>query len=980
MFFGVAVSGCDCGGGGLIDARPRLAIDKEAIDFGEVLVGGQRVASFQLENTGLSVLEIASFTIEGSAEIAFATPVPASLQPDQAIDFNVVFEPKDVGEEHSTITITANDSEDARTISLVGIGVEAGVGVEHPGETCGSDPNSMSFGQVVPGMRAERTITVRASGSATVNILSAIVEPGSSGEWSIQEITSPVQLAPGESFDLTAAYAPEDGGADVGAFVITTDAPDGTLRVAACGEGVAPAVCARPNPLNLGATPVGGSLSGTLTIESCGLEPVTISSLALSSDPRFPSAPGFTLNGVPSFPRTMAPGETFDLAVDFIAQQLGIAEAYVHVASTALGNEDAFFPVSARGAQPCDLVIAPTSLTYANVAVGQVVSKNVLVANNGATACTISRLEIGLGAPPFAISAAPTVPFDILPGQSEVVAIDYAPVQATMPDVGRLDVDNAGVTTSVDLTGNPLTEDGCFVEVTPSFLNFGAVEPGTARAMAVEVRNISDEPCFIRGVAIGAGSSPDFIETAPNLAVMFPGATRQVSVTYTPTAPGSATGTLEIDTNDALTGLFRVPLFATAASTGICVEPRHLPFGPTPGTSTMNFTIYACGAVDLTINALDWTTPDTEMSLVSPPSLPFTLASGDNRAITVQYTSSDAQGDTAVVTVRSDDAVQPEIDVTVTGGPEIVPPSAGRFLYYWQIPNISGGDIMQLPLQGVRTPQPFWGPRVGKQCAGCHTVSPDGKYVAVVEGPGLKIVDTSNNVAISPSTLMGTSYFTWRPDPNTNPPYQYAYDDGSNIKIGALFAGELRTLVGADDPNYYELMPTWGSDGRIAFARGTQVSNGQAMGSSFGFMGATDIYVVDEVGGSPQLVVGNNGGANYYPQFSPNGSWIAYTYSAAAAGTIAATDAVLKLASSTGTNVILDLPNANSAPGDGASSFPNWAVDGTFISFASNRAGGAGDWDLYISSIDPATGADGAATPLTDANTSAFEHGAQWSP
>jgi Tol biopolymer transport system component len=251
--------------------------------------------------------------------------------------------------------------------------------------------------------------------------------------------------------------------------------------------------------------------------------------------------------------------------------------------------------------------------------------------------------------------------------------------------------------------------------------------------------------------------------------------------------------------------------------------------------------------------------------------------------------------------------------------------------------------------------------------------------VAIVEGPGLKIVDTANGVAISPMTLMGSSYFSWKPDVNTNPPYQYAYDDGSNIKIGALFAGELRTLAGADDPSLYELMPTWSSDGRIIFARGTMVQNGQ-MGSSFGFQGPTDILVVDESGGPPTLVVGNNGGANYYPQVSPNGLWVAYTYSAAAQGTIAAPDAVLKLASSTGTNVILDLPNANSAPGDGASSFPTWAVDGTFISFASNRAGGAGDWDIYLATIDPATGADAAATPLPGANTAGFEHGAQWSP
>jgi hypothetical protein len=292
---------------------------------------------------------------------------------------------------------------------------------------------------------------------------------------------------------------------------------------------------------------------------------------------------------------------------------------------------------------------------------------------------------------------------------------------------------------------------------------------------------------------------------------------------------------------------------------------------------------------------------------------------------------------------------------------------------------VIGGDIVQLPLQGMTSPQPYWGPRTGKLCSGCHTVSPDGHYVAIVEGPSLKIVDTRTNVEIAASTFMGSTYFSWNPDVNTSPPYQYAYDDGSNIKIGALFTGELRTLAGADDPTFYQLMPSWSSDGRIAFVRGAQVTTGM-MGGSFGFVGPTDIMVVDESGGPPQLIAGNNGGANYYAQFSPNALWIGYTFSAQAMGTVAAADAVLKLASSSATNVILDLSQANSAPGDGASSFPTWSVDGSFISFASNRSGGRGSWDIYLAPIDPITGTDGAAIPLDVANTPDFEHGAQWSP
>ena len=72
------------------------------------------------------------------------------------------------------------------------------------------------------------------------------------------------------------------------------------------------------------------------------------------------------------------------------------------------------------------------------------------------------------------------------------------------------------------------------------------------------------------------------------------------------------------------------------------------------------------------------------------------------------------------------------------------------------------------------------------------------------------------------------------------------------------------------------------------------------------------------------------------------------------------------------------IPNANGT--GGASSYPTWSVDGNWLSFASNRAGGLGSWDLYVAPIDPITGADGAAMNIQDANSSGFEHAAQWSP
>jgi Tol biopolymer transport system component len=121
--------------------------------------------------------------------------------------------------------------------------------------------------------------------------------------------------------------------------------------------------------------------------------------------------------------------------------------------------------------------------------------------------------------------------------------------------------------------------------------------------------------------------------------------------------------------------------------------------------------------------------------------------------------------------------------------------------------------------------------------------------------------------------------------------------------------------------------------------------------------------------------------ARYYPRVSPDGRWIAYTESVEVnngRGTISAPDARVRLVSADGRSHV-SLTPANGA-GDGGSSYPTWSADGRFLSFASNRSGGRGSWDLYLTPVDPVTGAAAAASNIEALNTPDFEHAVHWSP
>lgn len=979
------VVACDCDDSQLQTQIAALELEPNPLEFGEVPVGGQPLRAFTLRNAGdvpvdVTALEVTSET----GEFVLASAAVERLVPREEVQINVIYAPVDVGDDTATITIVASDQTEPHTAEITGTGVQGGLTASHDGEACDGAEGSMSFGATRPGRTVERTITLEAAGSAPVTVFSAVMDSGSSPEFTVEDTNGDRVLQPGEQLTLTATYGPTDGGPDSGVVVITTDAPDASsVRIPVCGTGVAPAVCGRPNPLDLGALAVNQTKAGTLTLESCGGEAVIISAVGIAMDAQHMSDPGFNVSRAPaSLPVTLQPGETTDMEVEFTANQLGGAQAWVAVESDALNKPTTWMPVVARGAMPCDLQVAPGQLVYTNVAQGSREDKQVLVVNNGASACSVTRIEI-TGDASFTTTTQPQM---IASGGSMLVEVGYAPTAAG-PHMATLEIEEGGVPRQVDLLGNPELPDDCVVEVRPPFINFGAVAPGTVRSRGAEVVNIGDEACTLRGAELAPGSSPDFTNTSPNLGIILPGRSEQIAVTYTPSNPGVASGTLEVETKKLGPGnpstFTSVPLLATSAATGIRVDPTDLPFGDVLGLTTMTFTIYAIGANPVTVTGLDWTTPDPEFSLQTPPTLPLTLQPGSTQNVTVAYNPADTTGDTAILTVRSDDPANAAIEVTTTGGREVVPLEAGRYLYYWEIPTPLGGDIMRLPLQGSTTPSPWWGPRTGKSCAGCHSVSPDGRYVAVIEGPSFRMVDTTTDIALAlPNSAISPNYITWRPNVLAQPAYQYAYDDGQNISIASLWQGTLRELQGANDPNYIETMPSWGSNGQIVYVRANPSSGTQTNNGGFGVNGAADLMMVDENGGTPVAIQGAStnltSGSNYYPAVSPNGQWIAYTYSAAGAGTLAAADATIRMASTANNGTILDLPQLNA--GGGANSYPTWSVNGEYVSFSSNRAGGAGDWDIYISPVDPMTGQAGPAANLTVANGPGFDHAAQWSP
>jgi hypothetical protein len=670
-------------------------------------------------------------------------------------------------------------------------------------------------------------------------------------------------------------------------------------------------------------------------------------------------------------------------------------------------------------------MVAPAALSFVGIAPGSHLDLHLLVSNDSMVVCDVSRIAVTLGGTVFSVISPPALPDSLAPGSSVTLTVRYAPtMQVATMDTGTLEIDAGSLAKQVRLTGTTVRPAGCHLQPTPNLLSFGVVSPGVQKTLSTVLTNVSSASCNVSAISLAPGTSSAFSNPTQALGAIAPGASVTISVTYDSVGSGQATGTLRIVSNDTTTPTLDIPLSATTPPPGICVNPTLLSYGMVSGSKNLTFTITACGGRSVTVTGLPFNPGDPEFSLVTPPPLPLILAAGALQTITVRYAPTMTTPASATIDVVSNDPVTPNIPVTLEGGGEIqppdsgivdtgppdagvrdsgtpdvgpadtgIPPAAGKYLYTWSTV-IAGaglaGDVNRTDLRtGVRAP--YWGYSTGNGCVGCHTLSPDGRYLAlsVYTGGGhhqplfaLEVIDTMTGVQQSLPFAANSFILSWRPNVNTTPPYQFAFDDTRNVWIASLTGGVIGALNGASNPSFIQKMPSWGPNGQIAFVRGTADAPIQLPNAYLGFGGTSDIMLVPETGGTAVPLAGasGNGVLNYYPAFSPDGKWIAFTQAPSTSinGSYAAAGSQLRGAAASNSGQVLMLPNANGTTGG---SFPTWSVDGTLLSFSSPAArGGAGDWDIWYVPFNTVTGADGAAINLSVANTNQFDHIARWSP
>ncbi|MGF1425835.1 choice-of-anchor D domain-containing protein [Kitasatospora sp. LaBMicrA B282] len=299
-------------------------------------------------------------------------------------------------------------------------------------------------------------------------------------------------------------------------------------------------------PVDFGNVAVGatGSASATITANR------TVTITATTTGAPFGANP-------PSLPTTLTAGQSLTVPLTFSPTTPGPAVGQLTV-STAAGSTG--LALTGYGTQP-GLTPSPSSLAFGTVPTNTTRTLGATFTNTGTAPETIT----GSTAPaaPFGVTGLPANGTVIPPRQSVSVQITYAPTTAE-DDTGTFSVTSTSGTATVQLSGTAVTGQAVLT-LTPTNTDFGRLRVGTSATATFDVSNTGNIPLTITKAAPPAAP---FTTTNPlsEGQVLGPGQVIHQSVTVTPTATGTVTGSYQITSddgngpqNEALTATGTVP-------------------------------------------------------------------------------------------------------------------------------------------------------------------------------------------------------------------------------------------------------------------------------------------------------------------------------------------------------------------------------------------------------------------------------------
>jgi hypothetical protein len=476
--------------------------------------------------------------------------------------------------------------------------------------------------------------------------------PTASASFSVTD-PGPFSVESGASRALPVVFTPASGQPVCAVVeVASNDETHPVLKAVFRGQGDAPQLCASPQQVDFGVVHLGDTADDVVTLESCGTRPITLT--GATTNEHFPPFDAT----LPAAGTVLAPGDTLEVAVSFAPTQertYSLATGTAGLISFATNDENAGYQIAlvgeGRRAPACRMMAVPQQLQFGTVAESRTSAQNVVIRNAGELACTFDSADVRAPAGSFsaALTGGAMAGMQLEPNDTIVVEVTFAPATAAGVENAFLDVassDPINPLIEVPLEGNSIEPTPCFLEASPTAVNFGNQAVGRTVDVTVSVENVGTETCSIRETEMLNGA-PHFGVVAsalPLIGTVVPvGGTSEFQVTYRPATEDAHVGTVQLTYKELGFGnpdlTLQVPLTGNGLAPRVCVQPTSIDFGTVAEGSSAdeNLAVVNCGAVDLSYRGVQLRAgghPD--FALDDVPALPINLAPGAQSVLTVR--------------------------------------------------------------------------------------------------------------------------------------------------------------------------------------------------------------------------------------------------------------------------------------------------------------------------------------------------------
>jgi hypothetical protein len=459
-------------------------------------------------------------TISAVGPFAQTNHCPASLNPSASCTIDVSFLPNALGALNGAVVSGSRGA----TLTAVGLA------------PVGFNPSVLDFGTVDIGKTSAKSVTLTNNQTAALAINSITA----SGNYS-QVNDCPTSLAAGASCTLNVSFVPAVKGTVAGALSVVTDAALAAQPVGLTGIGLGtatPNVSFTPASLDFGNLEAGTeSAVKTVTLKNTsGSASLTVTSIAVSTG----YASTDTCAG-----KIIPAGGTCTISVKFQPTANLVPVAYPGAITVVDSDPTATQVIALAGFGVAPVSPSPTSLDMGVIFYRSSSGPSTVTLTNSDAAAETPTL---IGTPGVSLanstctgSLAPggkcTVDVSLVPSFTGFGPPSAGPVHGAM----AIDFSSGGF-----LSPQVVSVSGCRTEVarTPESLNFGAVPVGTVGD--TETVTIGSGTFNFSGFTISGANAAEFAITNNTCGTTLSSGTCSVDLTFTPTAAGVRTATLEI--------------------------------------------------------------------------------------------------------------------------------------------------------------------------------------------------------------------------------------------------------------------------------------------------------------------------------------------------------------------------------------------------------------------------------------------------